>query len=261
MVLENISQNLIGFGISGLEARAFDNAFSVFNNRPEDNSLVLLGTNGNSSDEGKTNQQWLALDAQKPTESNLLHNSWRLNNKMNAKNEPNYSTLQKRFIDLPDQLNDIFGEPFFSVERMVLTNGLLLASDGVSDIKPKFNQYLSDMSDAGKEVEFPTLPSMIAASMNFFKEVTLKYSKPKLIIAYGNASGKGALSAWQFILDNMNVLSEPFEIIPEGKKYPVKFCMVEHNGHSMAVVSPRHMSWAPLDLKVAKAGLQRLGIL
>lgn len=124
--LETIAKSLEKHGLSHILGSPFDNAFDVFDNKKEDINLILLGTNGNMTDAIKTNVEWVKERAKNPQYSHLLSGDW------------GGSPLRQELIKLPDVLNEYFGYSKFSVSNMILTNGLLLASNGVGDIKNQF---------------------------------------------------------------------------------------------------------------------------
>jgi len=240
-ILEQIQVGLKKLNLDTIPGSPFDNPFNVFNKDPELVSLVVLGTNGNITDAEKTNLQWIEERALQPDYSHVESGDW------------GKSPLQGELLKLPDVLNSCFDEVLFSKEHMILTNGLLLASAGVKDIAEQFKAVKENGSNFNSKKE------LITASMSFFKEYTLSFSKPKVIFAYGNDNSGD--SAWKYIKDNFIVIRE-IAPIPKTRVSSYKFCLIELNGHEIPVIGSPHLSygWNKLDVKLIKQGLIGLGI-
>lgn len=154
--------------LSSIPGSAFDNAFSIFSNSAAENNLVILGTNGNITDACKTTEEWLNDRWKDPTYCHVTLGDW------------GKSRLQKEIKKVPEELNKCFGPNTFSWKKTIVTNAILLASNGVGDIRNQFNNLRTQDS-------FKNITELIHASVRFFADYTLLYARPKVIFAYGNA--------------------------------------------------------------------------
>ncbi|ASI96339.1 hypothetical protein [Vibrio rotiferianus] len=237
--LENIEKLLEKYGLSHILGSPFDNAFGVFDNKKEDINLIVLGTNGNMTDATKSNLEWVKERARNPKYSHLLSGDW------------GASPLRKELIKLPDVLNECFGNSKFSVSNMILTNGLLLASNGVSDIKNQFEILRSETN------MFINFKDLLNASMGFFNDFVVKNSSPKVIFAYGNADQ--GHSAWKYLRDYYPKLKE-IVIVPI-KSTSYKFCSLDIHGEEVFVIGSPHPSfhYNKLNKELIKEGLGKVG--
>ena len=237
--LEAIEKSLEKHGLSHILGSPFDNAFDVFDNEKEDINLILLGTNGNMTDAIKTNLEWVKERARNPKYSHLLSGDWGV------------SPLRKELIKLPDVLNECFGNTMFSVSNMILTNGLLLASNGVGDIKNQFDILRSETNI------FSNLKDLLNASMGFFDDFVVKNSSPRVIFAYGNADP--GHSAWKYLRDYYPKLKETVTVPIKSTSY--KFCSLDIHGEEVFVIGSPHPSfhYNKLNKELIKEGLGKIG--
>ncbi|HHC6615632.1 TPA: hypothetical protein ACN311_004959 [Vibrio parahaemolyticus] len=237
--LETIAKLLEKHGLSHILGSPFDNAFDVFDNKKEDINLILLGTNGNMTDAIKTNVEWVKERARNPQYSHLLSGDWGV------------SPLRKELIKLPDVLNECFGNSKFSVSNMILTNGLLLASNGVGDIKNQF-EILRSETDT-----FTNLKGLLNASMVFFDDFVVKNSSPRVIFAYGNADQ--GHSAWKYLRDYYPRLKETVIVPINSTSY--KFCSLDMHGDEVFVIGSPHpcFHYNKLNKDLIKEGLEQIG--
>lgn len=237
--LENIEKSLEKNGLSNILGSPFDNAFEVFDNKKEDINLILLGTNGNMSDAMKTNSEWVKERAENPKYSHLLDGDWGV------------SPLREELKRLPSILNECFDSSQFSVSKMILTNGLLLASNGVGDIKNQFDILRNKASP------FTNLKGLLNASMTFFDDFVAKNYSPKIIFAYGNADQ--GHSAWKYLRDYYPQLKET--VIVPIKSTSYKFCSLYIDEEEVFVIGSPHpcFHYNKLNKKLIKEGLEKVG--
>ena len=240
--LDLIQDKLRKFSLDDVAGSPFDNPFSVFLNDTSRNNLVVLGTNGNITDAVKTNSEWVQARIDDITYSHLRDGDW------------GNSSLQSQLIKLPNILNTCFKNDYFSEDRMILSNGLLLASGGVDDIGTQI-KHLKTYSSA-----FNNKKELVAASIDFLKECTLFFAKPKVIFAYGNSETKD--SAWKYIKEHFNVVNE-ISPIKKTTTSSYKFCIIEHAGDLITVIGSPHMSYPShwLNSELIERGLSNLGAL
>ncbi|MDO6762875.1 hypothetical protein [Agarivorans sp. 1_MG-2023] len=237
--LEAIEKSLEKYGLSHILGSPFDNAFEVFNNKKEDINLILLGTNGNMTDAIKTNAEWVRERADNTKYSHLLSGDWGV------------SPLQKELTKLPNLLNECFESSTFSVSKMILTNGLLLASNGVGDIKNQFEILRNETN------KFTNFKGLLNASMGFFDDFVAKNSNPKIIFAYGNA--EQGHSAWKYLRGYYPKLKET--VIVPIKSTSYKFCSLDIHGEEVFVIGSPHpcYHYNKLNKELIKEGLVKIG--
>lgn len=229
--LDTLLKGLEKHQLEDVPGSAFDNAFSIFNKDPKDINLVIIGTNGNITDSRKTNKQWLFERSSDPKYDHLKLGDW------------GKSRLQPELIRLPDVLNEVFEEQLFSIENTIVTNALLIASAGVSDISNQVKKFNTNSLISFRKNE------LIKASLAFFEETTLAMSVPKVIFAYGNADTGD--SAWCYLRKHFKVLKNGLPI-PLSKKTSYKFCTLEINNREVLVIGSPHLSYAYNKLNSSK---------
>ncbi|MDO6688112.1 MULTISPECIES: hypothetical protein [unclassified Agarivorans] len=239
--LPSLEKSLKEYGLSEVLGSPFDNAFEVFNHKKDDINLILLGTNGNMTDAIKNNSEWVRERARTPKYSHLMSGDW------------GKSPLRKELIKVPSVLNDCFDTDIFSSSKMILTNGLLLASNGVSDIQNQFN-ILSENSS-----KFNKLKDLLHSSMGFFNDFVINNSNPKIIFAYGN-SDQGH-SAWKYLRGYYPEIKK--KIVVPIKSTSYKFCSLDINGKEVFIIGSPHpcFHYNKLNKSLIQQGLNEIGAL
>ncbi|QDE31832.1 hypothetical protein [Shewanella polaris] len=237
--LSAIEKSLKDHDLSDISGSPFDNAFEVFDNEKDDINLILLGTNGNMTDAIKNNIEWVRERAKNPTYSHLISGDW------------GQSPLRKELIKVPEILNEFFGFNKFSLSRMVLTNGLLLASEGVGDIKIKFNSLSRDTS------KFIKIRDLVHSSMSFFNDYVIQNSSPEIIFAYGNS--EQGHSAWKYLRSYYPEIKGKILIPIKSTSY--KFCSLNINDREVFIIGSPHpcFHYNKLNKSLIKQGLKELG--
>lgn len=240
---DRLSNALHRHALQDLQGSAFDNAFAVFASPPEDNNLVVLGTNGNASDE-KEVLEALFWQAENPTRSSVLDGKW------GERWGEGESPLQKQLKTLPEQLSEACWDQTFKLESTVFTNALLLATPRVSDI-PKAVRERGHANGRSR-----TTRQLFDDCLSFFVEGTLALAQPKLIFCYGNAVSDH--SSWLHLTRFAEVVGEPVTEPRAG--HPARFAKILIGGDEIPVVGWPHLSYRynAVDPAVIRRGLERL---
>jgi hypothetical protein len=227
-VLEYLQYELAGYNLSNVRGSAFDNAFNVFTH-PEENNLVVLGTNGDVTDQENTTLEWLNIRHDDPSFSNVERGVY---------NGPN---LQGRLQALPLNLNECFGNEVFHFENTIYSNCILMATAQVEQIN---NQFANN-------------DELIANSIRFVRDALLyNLSIPRAILAYGNANeGYSALTSLQQIFPN---LLDPQVVMHLYGTYYYKAWTVECNGAQVPLITIPHLSYAPVNINLLAQVLNQL---
>ena len=237
----NLEQSLKEHGLSEVLGSPFDNAFEVFNHNKDDINLILLGTNGNMTDAIKNNIEWVNERAKIPQYSHLMSGDW------------GKSPLREELIKVPSVLNECFDNDIFSSSKMILTNGLLLASNGVSDIQKQFNTLKNQSS------KFKNLKDLLHSSMGFFNDFVIKNSNPKIIFAYGNS--EQGHSAWKYLRSYYPEIKK--KIVVPIKSTSYKFCSLRINEREVFIIGSPHpcFHYNKLNKSLIQQGLNEIGAL
>ena len=224
VICNQILAELSKYKLSDVKGSPYDNAMKLFRN-PEDNNLVVIGTNGNASDMEKSNHDNITDRFKDEGYCHLRGHDW------------GGSRLRGELIRLPEVLNKCLPGNQFDINNMVLTNGLLLASERVAKIPQEFKKLKEQGS------EFKNCKQLIKASMDFFNGCTLSLANPKAIFAYGNADG--GHSAWQYINDYYGqaekIVTLPINSSARSPSY--KFRHVTIGGEEVPVIGSPHPSY------------------
>jgi len=243
--LAHLSGALARHHLDALCGSAFDNAFAVFDNPPEVNNLVVLGTNGNLSD-SSTTEAALRAQAERPNWSSVLDGVW---GDQWRKGE---SPLQKQLRELPDLLTKACPGEIFRLESTVFTNALLLATKGVSGIPAAVRAASAGPGRSRSTTE------LFDDSLRFFVDGTLALARPRLIFCYGNAvSGH---SAWHHLTRFAGVVGEKHTEPRPGRRHPARFANISLAGAQIPVIGWPHLSYAfnAVDPEVVERGLRQL---
>lgn len=241
-VLDKLQEGLENNHLDCIKGSPFDNSFSTLCQDPIQNNLIVLGTNGNITDAAKTNAEWLSARSEEPCYSHLHDGNW------------GKSPLQPELLELPNVLNMCYGEELFSEQRMIVTNGLLLASAGVGDINNQFNKIKENGS------LHSTVSDLIHASMKFFHHYTMTFAKPKVIFAYGNS--ESGHSAWRYLRSYFEVIKDA-PSVRKTKASSYKFCTVSIDEEEVVVIGSPHLSYHynKVDGDLIVQGLESLGVI
>ena len=196
-------------GLSELNSRPFDNAFSVFNKAKR--KLIVVGFNGSDTDLVWTNKSAIEYGFDNPDDFNVANG---------AKGKWLSKTLPNRLLSLPIDLG-------FALEETVYTNAILLCSSDAYAIKKK-----------AKEIGYKHVNELVVKSMTFFERITIGDDIPELIVCYSN--GMNDLSASSVIFDHFGV--SQITIVNSSNYYKTFSFKAEINGHQIPVVCIRHMS-------------------
>lgn len=218
-VTQKIQNHLSENGLSNVNGSPYDNAYDLFKKDRNEVNLIVMGTNGNMTDYGKTNKEWVSERSRKSDYCHLSLGDW------------GKSPLREELLKLPDILNNHYGSGIFDKSRMIITNGLLLASQGVSDIPNKFKLL------KGQDTKFNRIGDLVKSSMDFFHNCTLSLSRPSVIFAYGNADS--GHSAWRYLTQYYKVKSNIVSI-PKGNAGNYKFCSINIEGRDVHVIGSPH---------------------
>lgn len=229
------------YHLSGIGGSPFDNAYEIFGRPQREINLISLGTNGNMTDSVKTNAEWVHTRAAQPEYCHLTSGDW------------GKSPLRQQLLNLPDALNTSLGAERFSKDKMILTNGLLLASNGVSDIENQFR--------AVKErTPYKRSKDLVNASMGFFDDSTLKDTCPEIIFAYGNADA--GHSAWRYLRNFYREIKPAIKVLKNARaKY--KFCTLEIHDREVTIIGAAHpcYHYNHLEPELIRQGLDALKVL
>ena len=226
--------------LSDVGGSPFDNAYEIFDRPQKEINLISLGTNGNMTDAIKTNAEWVKERAERPGYCHLTSGDW------------GKSPLRQQLLQLPDILNSCLDVERFSKDRMILTNGLLLASNGVSDIEKQFRAI-------SEQIPYKRSKELVAASMNFFNDFTLKDTRPEIIFAYGNADA--GHSAWRYLRNFYREVKPAINVLKNGRaKY--KFCTLEIHDREVTIIGAAHpcYHYNNLEPDLIRHGLEQLKI-
>lgn len=240
LAYETLKNGLLRLGLENIRGSAFDNAFEVFNRGKDAVNLVVIGTNGNSSDRKHSTLGWLNERAREPQYNHIRQGDW------------GRSRLQSQLLDIPRCLNEVFAADRFSEELTIYTNALLLASNNVGDIGNRVELLDSTGSKEKRKRD------IIEASMRFFSECTLSLARPDLLFAYGNAEDK---SAWAYIRRHFRVVADGWNV-PLTASTSYKFCSIEIHNKILPVVGSPHLSWRynRLNATLIRQGFAKLGV-
>ncbi|MCL1088176.1 hypothetical protein L2744_00820 [Shewanella profunda] len=238
-ISQNIQSYLLDFGLSNVSGSPYDNAYDVFKKNKNEINLVVMGTNGNMTDYKKTNKEWVSERSRNSDYCHLSKGNW------------GKSPLREELLKLPSVLNDYYGDETFDKSRMILTNGLLLASEGVSDIPNRFKQLKE------KNTDFSRIGDIVKSSMDFFHNCTLSLSSPSVIFAYGNADS--GHSAWKYLTQYYKVKSDIISI-PKGNTGHYKFCSITIGDRKVHVIGSPHPSYGynHLESDLISKGLSKI---
>lgn len=204
-----VIEKLEELGLSELNSRPFDNAFSVFNN--PNRKLIIVGFNGSDTDLIWTNKSAVEYGFDNPDDFNVANG---------AEGEWLSKTLPKRLLSLPLDLG-------FTLKETVYTNAILLCSKDAYAIKKK-----------AKEVGFKHVNEVVEKSMTFLEQVTVGDSTPELIICYSN--GMNDLSASSVLFNRFGV--SEIAIANDNNYYKTFSFIANINNHFVPVIGIRHMS-------------------
>lgn len=209
MIYEVARTALTSLGLAHLNARPYDNAFSVFHSDKAERKFVVVGFNGSDADLDWTNIGAIEHGYNNPHDSNVLNG---------ANGGWLSTTLPKRLIELPDALG-------FSFSSTIYTNAILLCSKDAKAVKSK-----------AKMVGFESVDELVEKSLDFFKYVTLAQSEPELILCYGNSmTDLSAASVLynrfgdgQIYESNDNVYYKTFSFLSKIEGRPIPVVCVRH---------------------------------
>ncbi|GAB2529000.1 hypothetical protein [Microbulbifer agarilyticus] len=238
---KTLKEGLTKLGLEGVPGSIFDNSFSVFERAREELNLVVVGTNGNTSDRVNSTLGWLDSRASQPEYCHLKDGDW------------GRTILQPQLLEIPSCLNSALGTNKFSVNLTVYTNALLLASNGVNDIGNCVRELRTSSP------KFQSKKDIAKASMQFFANYTLSLASPDFLFVYGNSEPGD--SAWAY-------LRRHFEVVEEGVNLPLtsstayKFCTIKILGKIIPVIGSPHLSYAynKLNPSLIREGITELGL-
>ena len=213
VVLEDMSTTLEKCGLAGLRGRPFDSAFEVFLRPPEDNKLIIMGLNGSLADKDLTNLESVHQDAMHPTIANLdngLKVGW-----------GGRTTLPERLTEIPGVLG-------FERQGTVFTNALLMCSKDANSLKGECEKVGISIAELERN------------SMKFFLKFTLRYSRPRLILAYSNSwSG---ISATKVLYEYFKSSAEESRRCSVNKYTSYRYFKIQVEGVEIPVIGIRHLS-------------------
>lgn len=233
--IQHLRRTLVELKLDRVNGSPFDNALDVFDHPRASLNLVVLGTNGNGTDMRHSNTQWLDMRAEKPDYCHIRKGDW------------GRSRLQPELLRLPDVLNECFAEDRFALERTIFSNALLLASEGVGDIRRRAHEHNADIAPHLR------LHSVLDASLRFLEQGTLALSQPDVLFVYGNAEGD---SAWSYLRRYFPIEAEGPRITMRGKR-AYKFCRLRIGNQVFPVIGSPHLSYT---YNRPNAGLIREGL-
>ncbi|RXN73424.1 hypothetical protein D0Z62_06305 [Providencia rettgeri] len=212
-----ILDGLCRFSLNNLKGRPYDSAFELLAAPPSRKKLVIMGFNGSSADQTKTNTESVLDDYEKPDISNI---------KLGTLGNWGITRLAKRLQNIPSKFN-------YKWEDVIYTNALLMCSKDMSSLK-------KETFDAGIPIE-----NLIRNSMHFFNEVTFSLCEPEMIIAYGNSLN--GLSTASLLLKHFGDINS-LRYSQNTGYYTTFSFMATFNNIKIPIVCVRHMSrFAPND--------------
>ncbi len=202
-------------GLGHLRGRVFDSSFSVLLREPEEIGLVIMGLNGSLADSDHTNETSIQRDAENMHESNLdrgLEGGW-----------GGVTKLAKAINKIPTALG-------FDKSATIYTNAYLTCSQGADDLRKSCKKLCGyDLSN------------LELRCANFFRDFTLKQSRPRLILAYSN--NMNALSATRFLHDNFGKPKLSERLVSKNTRY--RYFNIQFEQRRIPVIGINHQSYPP----------------
>lgn len=231
-------------GLSDLHGSPYDNKFSIFDLEASSINLITIGTNGNITDSSRTNSEWLKERFRTPDYSNLNDGFWGVSL---SRESPLRGALQS----LPEVLNESLDCRRFSLERMLATNAILVASGGVGDINKTINNEIK----LGK-THLCTPGQVVKNSLEYFHRATLSFSSPDIIFSYGNSDS--GYSGWRLLYRYYGLENEVM-ISRGSRRY--KFARINRKDLKCILIGWPHPSYHynKLSCDIFREGFELLG--